>query len=106
MLWRECLASLAFRYPGDGDGERPGPAEFRDGDVDTYTWRWAVAPTREALHSLIRCYIYQSCEHPEWERSAACRLAGELDAPLLGLETDSEWWGPPLDDGEQETAPA
>ena len=39
MLWRECLASVAYRYPGDtGNGDRPGPVDFKDSDVDTYTW--------------------------------------------------------------------
>ncbi len=100
MLWRECLNSLKFRYPGDGDGERPGPAEFRDGDVDTYTFRAASAPTPVALHSLIRCYTYQSCEHPGWGDSLACMLTEALDEPMKDMESDTAWWGPPREEDQ------
>lgn len=95
MLWRECLASLAYRYPDDGDGGRPGPVSFRDGDVETYTWTAATTPTPAALHSLIRCYCYQSCEHPQWEESQACFLMEVLDGPVQHEEIETEWWGPP-----------
>lgn len=56
MLWRECLASVAWRYPNDGDGGRPGPVGFHDSEVDTYTW--AETPellnsTQDELHALL-----------------------------------------------------
>lgn len=34
------------------------------------------------LHALIRCVNYQSCEHPEWERSAARRLLHRITAEI------------------------
>jgi hypothetical protein len=39
VLWRECLLSVAHRYPDAGDGDHPGPLDFRDNDsdVDTHT---------------------------------------------------------------------
>jgi hypothetical protein len=84
MLWAENLASVAYRYPGDGDSERPGPNDFRDADVTTYT-----APTSEVLLSAagvvkaVDCYEYQSCEHPAWPDSAAAGFAGALRTAVL-----------------------
>ena len=72
MLWKENLASVAFRYPGDRDGHRPGPDGFRDRHVSTYHFRpypGRVDPeiVAEAAVSL----SYQSCEHPGWADSDA-----------------------------------
>jgi hypothetical protein len=77
MLWRECLASVAYRYPGDSDGERPGPIDFRDSDVDTYVYEplngepGVSLVAKSVVHKAAACYDYQSCEHPEWEDSKA-----------------------------------
>ena len=83
VLWRECLASVAYRYPGDGDGERPGPIDFRDGDVETYAYR---RPARRidpsGLLYAIGCYQYQSCEHPGWTGSDAERWTTRLREAL------------------------
>jgi hypothetical protein len=69
-LWRECLTSVAYRYPNDEDGERPGPIDFRDSDVDEYEFeRVTVDPV--VLLKQVGCYQYQSCEHPGWEASRA-----------------------------------
>ena len=72
VLWRECLASVAYRYPDDGDGERPAPVDFRDSDVETYTYRRpSLRIPLTGLHYALGCYRYQSCEHPGWEASDA-----------------------------------
>jgi hypothetical protein len=78
MLWRECLRSVAFRYPSDGDGDRPGPMGFRDADVERYQWQETAILTGGALAKTVGCYDYQSCEHPEYSLSAAYRLVREL----------------------------
>lgn len=78
MLWRECLASVAYRYPDDADGDRPGPADFRDSDVDTYTWAETDALTGGALAKTLGCYDYQSCEHPQWKESESYALVSKL----------------------------
>lgn len=97
VLWRENLASVAYRYPRDVDGDRPGPLDFRDSDVDTYTYR---RPSRRiepsAVLSAVNCYDYQSCEHPGWETSRArawvTALADALEAHP-GVGEPSGPWG-------------
>ena len=94
MLWRECLASVASRYPGDGDGERPGPLGFRDSDVDTYTWTETPELTAGGLHTTMACYRYQSCEHPEWDGSEAEIITRKLyEATADAPEDGSVPWG-------------
>lgn len=82
-LWRECLASVAARYPNDGDGQRPGPIDFKDADVDTYTYR---RPARKielpGLLAAVGCYQYQSSEHSGWDDSDANRWTATLQDAL------------------------
>ncbi|MDP9792586.1 hypothetical protein J2S43_001098 [Catenuloplanes nepalensis] len=78
-LWKENLVSVAYRYPADRDGTRPGPADFRDHHVNTY--RFARYPGRadpEVVAAAAASLAYQSCEHPEWPESAACRWVTNL----------------------------
>jgi hypothetical protein len=64
-LWRENLASVAYRYPADRDGERPGPADFRDRDVDTYRFqRYPGRVDPEVVVAAASSLAYQSCERP------------------------------------------
>jgi hypothetical protein len=102
MLWAQCLASVAYRYPRDGDGDRPGPTDFRDADVTTYT-----APTAEVLLSAagvvkaIGCYEYQSCEHPGWQdpdnpaRGYSEALRRAVMATVTTTYTVANWSGRP-----------
>jgi hypothetical protein len=93
-LWRECLASVAYRYPNDGDGERPGPIDFRDSDVETYTWTEAPVLSAGALAKTVGCYNYQSCEHPDYELSEAYAWVTKLKAGLGDVEYDDDApWG-------------
>jgi hypothetical protein len=93
MLWRECLASVAYRYPGDGDGERPGPIGFRDADADEYTWAETPLLTGGALAKTLGCYDYQSCEHPGYDASEARALVAKLQASLgdVGYDDSTPW---------------
>lgn len=94
MLWRECLASVAYRYPHDKDGERPGPVDFRDSDVDTYTWAETPELSPGGLAKTLGCYSYQSCEHPEWDGSQAQVLTTKLCEALGDVPyDDSVPWG-------------
>jgi hypothetical protein len=94
MLWRENLASVAYRYPYDKDGERPGPVGFRDSDVDTYTWAEAPLLDGGALNKTISCYDYQSCEHPGYKDSEAKQVIDRLRNPVIDTEfPDDVPWG-------------
>lgn len=79
MVWRENLASVAYRYPSDRDGDRPGPVDFRDGDVDTYRFRsYPGRVDPEVVATAAASLIYQSCEHPGWAASTARTWAARL----------------------------
>lgn len=98
MLWRECLESVACRYPDDKDGDRPGPAGFRDSDVGTYTWHETPVLTGGDLDKTVGCYQYQSCEHPGWETSQARFVTNQLREPVKGsswAEESEVPWGWP-----------
>lgn len=94
MLWRECLRSVAYRYPGDGDGERPGPNDFRDCHVDEYRFIGIEAPLDDAIVAKqIACFQYQSCEHPAWKVSAAKVLTDDLAERIAARHGgDPHWW--------------
>lgn len=79
MLWKENLASVAHRYPYDRDGDRPGPNDFRDRHVDTYRFQLYPGPVDpEAVAAAAASLACQSCEHPGWTSSTACRWTTRL----------------------------
>lgn len=97
-LWAENLASVAYRYPGDGNGERPGPMDFDDSDVETYTFAPVIAYRADhaAWKTAAGCYDYQSCEHSGWESSTSHEWIDALDAALeargvVGLPGNYPW---------------
>ncbi|MFI7598239.1 hypothetical protein [Actinoplanes sp. NPDC049681] len=64
MLWKEDLASVAYRYPHDRDGDRPGPIDFRDGHVDTYHFQpYPGQVDPEVVAAATVSLAYQSCEN-------------------------------------------
>ena len=97
MLWGECLASVAYRYPNDGDGDRPGPTAFRDGDVDAYVYEpldgeSGISLRAEAVvHSAAGCYDYQSGEHPTYDGSKAQQFAALLSKVTENAEGKGPW---------------
>jgi len=81
MLWRENLASVAYRYPDDRDGERPGPDDFRDHHVDSYRYRrYPGRVDPQVVAAAAQSLAYQSCEHPAWKTSTACPWVSRLEA--------------------------
>ncbi|GAA2470932.1 hypothetical protein [Winogradskya humida] len=79
MLWRENLASVAYRYPYDRDGDRPGPIDFRDRHVDTYRFRpYPGRVDPDVVAAAADSLVCQSCEHPGWSTSTACRWTTRL----------------------------
>ena len=69
-LWAENVASVAYRYQDDTPGVQPE--------------RYLHTPYPPASMGLIqtlkaiRCYCYQSCEHPSWEASWSYRAMKDL----------------------------
>lgn len=74
FLLAENLASVNYRYS-------------EDGVVPRYEYRRPAIPATpvEVLKGL-DCYIYQSCEHPDWAGSEAKAFCDELqDAAIADL---------------------
>lgn len=69
MLWAENVRSVNHRYD-EGDWEPVYPGLPRG-------WR-AVNVDPAKVLSVISCYEYQSCEHPEWRESEAFAYVGAL----------------------------
>lgn len=84
LLAKENIASVAHRYPSDGDGERPGPMLFDRHIIEAaklYTNHYIARPPKLGPMSLInmcRCYEYQTCEHPDWDKTEAIALVRRL----------------------------
>lgn len=99
MLWQECIASVAYRYPDDPEAGLPGPVE----DGPRFGYRHPVmdppGSTIKAVDVLkaIACYEYQSCEHPGWEASRAKAFCEALTATAIrnlpGYD-DAPWGAP------------
>jgi hypothetical protein len=98
LLWRENIASVSHRYPGESSATLPGP---RDG-------LYSVAPADIARHvwtdinpgqvlKACDCFEYQSCEHSEWPNSEAKAIIDDLRSAawhsLPGY--DKAAWGAP-----------
>jgi hypothetical protein len=81
LLWDENIASVSYRYNDEPVSDLPGPIG------ETYLYEY-VTPQRTLtpveIHTMTRGYRYQSCEHPDWESSEACRLTEML---LTTIET-------------------
>jgi hypothetical protein len=71
MLWRENALSVAYRY------------EEEPFDTSGYSFRWPRPLSAVALLKALHCYVYQSCEHPGWERSAARRYCDLLERHVV-----------------------
>ena len=84
LLWKENLASVAYRYPADHDGQRPGPRGFRDHDVHTYRFRrYPGRVDPDVVATAADSLAYQSSEHPGWATSTAHRWVTDLTEQAL-----------------------
>ena len=86
MLVKENLSSIHACYPDTlSDPEStPGPiAQYwlRPYKHETPTRRMSVVEALKALD----CYEYQSCEHPEWEKSEAFEFCRAMRDSLIGF---------------------
>lgn len=70
MLMQENINSVQHRYPNDTPYSLPGPVPTPI--ADTLRYHPSRIPVTSAqVFSAIRCYEYQSCEHPAWDTSKA-----------------------------------
>jgi len=95
LLVKENLSSIHARYPDTIADPKHTPGPCDQYWLQPYTW---TRPTRrlnavEALKALA-CYEYQSCEHQEWESSAARQFCESLRHALIGClpgYDEAEW---------------
>lgn len=84
MLVTENVRSVMHRYPDTIEsGNLPGPIDHYWETPLRYSLQ-SKAPTAVEGLKLIQCYEYQSCEHPEWESSAAKAFCDALTSRLIG----------------------
>lgn len=89
MLWDENAKSVMHRYPNDTLDSAPGPI----GETYQFRYRYTQFVTGfEPIQvlSTIMCYEYQSCEHPDWEKSEACAFIRSLQKACIHQITDKE----------------
>jgi len=99
MLLDECVKSVCYRYDGSEMTNLPGRIDAEWLIPFKHHFHCHIPTPVQAL-SIISCYEYQSCEHPEWEASSAkalCdRLRREAIHRLPGYD-DAPWeWDDPL----------
>lgn len=86
MLLTENVRSVAYRYPGCDADQLPGSIGQT---VDGYEFRRVPYPEYDFGPvdglSLLSCYEYQSCEHPDWRRSEAWRFCQSLRSALISV---------------------
>lgn len=109
MLWTENARSIAHRYPSTDSDTRPGPID--DGPEMGYVHRAAWQATLDPVQVMkaIRCYTYQSCEHPGWETSESKALVDDLfllAASCLPGYDDAEWGCPDSFEDDPPRVPA
>lgn len=91
-LWRENVASVAYRYADSAHAGLPGP--IGGDDPDAYTLHQYVTLAPVQVLKAIDCYVYQSCEHPAWSDSEARRFCDALRRGVIGRlpgYDDAEW---------------
>jgi len=91
-LYRENIESVSYRYPRDTFESLPGP-NVKPAPIDYQYRPWMLDITPVQVLKAIDGYVYQSCEHPDWDtsmahsfceslrRKAIQRLDGYDDAP-------------------------
>jgi hypothetical protein len=90
-LARECIRSVATRYPNDTDGNRPGPG-LLDREIIEQAGKWAAVyrsawpedQTDWHIEQHARCLRYQSCETDDWDQTPAARQVAAILAAVEG----------------------
>ena len=84
MLWNENLQSIHYRYPDTRNGrDYPADNGFTADDVDTYRFKRSKPMNAVIILKAISCYEYQSCEHPEWDKSEVFSFCENLRLKMI-----------------------
>lgn len=97
-LWRENVASVAYRYDlATRDDERKGELDGYNADIAAYEPRELLEMKPGPLLRVVDCYEYQSCEHPGWEGSPSAKamalLTYAIAKRLAGAAYEAAPWG-------------
>lgn len=82
MLLDECVRSVGHRYDDDKPTTLPGPTDAYWLIPYKYEDK-PVVPPPVVMMVQVRCYMYQSNEHPEWEQSEAKAFCESLMVDLI-----------------------
>jgi len=84
MLVDECIKSVSYRYQDDDLTNLPGPNNAYWVIPYKHGFQYQLPSAVETL-KLIDCYIYQSCEHPEFYESEAYHFCEALRHAMINL---------------------
>lgn len=97
MLWTANLKSINCRYPDtiDMPSNCPGPNDFKGPEtIEAYVFKPTPRLSPVAVLKAVDCYVYQSCEDPEFYSSEAyafCEaLRHKMTRQLPGYD-DAPW---------------
>jgi hypothetical protein len=97
MLWRENIKSVSARYPNESSATLPGPIGenfvIQTGDCSCWLRPVDLAQVFKACD----CYVYQTCEHDDWEKSESFAFITAIrrDAWHKLPGYDAAEWGTP-----------
>lgn len=85
MLVKENLSSIHFRYPDTVTNPDNTPGPIEQYWLTEYQFHGGKHLSIIEALKAIRCYEYQSCEHPEWEMSAAKQFCESFTNTLISV---------------------
>jgi hypothetical protein len=72
VLYRENCMSFLYRYPSAKDDVNPDFPIVNENDIVS------VALYSDEIMDAIKCLEYQSCEHPDWEKSFSKKILDSI----------------------------
>lgn len=89
MLWQANYDSVAYRYGHKTVEERDAAFIVTQDWINNYTAdvRWPVYPRQLLTHAAalkaLECYVYQSSERDDWDKSEAAQFCRHLQTWLI-----------------------
>lgn len=100
MLWSENYRSIRYRYWDSADKKRPSYT-YSTPKARHYpkTGKFFDPEDMDQALRLCHFYDYQTCEHPQYDASRACRMIHKLMKVLENMgadwQADNLHWGEP-----------